>query len=215
FNLEPAGVPIPSPYQYLTYTGFEINTGPPSPHLIAPLSTGVISISIGLPAQHFNLTSVTLACSSPPCNITMWGTKVAATTAQGAAAGTLLTSMTRVEAVAEGVSAFTVVDGLLEKGWVHMDKVSFVAKGDAGEGLGLAIDDLVYTIRMEKGCKGEEGKMEEARKGDEDGKEKGDEEEKEKGDEEEKENEKGQGDEQRGEEAGIKIGPLRRLKYMR
>ncbi|KAL8807332.1 MAG: hypothetical protein Q9223_004546, partial [Gallowayella weberi] len=122
FNLEPAGVPIPSPYHYLTYTGFEINTGSPSPHMFALVSTGMKSISIGPPAQHFNLTSIALACSSPPCNITMWGTKVAATTARGAAAGSLLTSVTRVEAAAEGMGDFTVVDGLLEKGWVDLER---------------------------------------------------------------------------------------------
>ncbi|KAL8803246.1 MAG: hypothetical protein Q9182_003277 [Xanthomendoza sp. 2 TL-2023] len=168
FNGEPAGVPLPTPYQHLTFTGFEINTGSPSPHLSAPNPTAMKSISIAPPAQHFNLTSIALACSRPPCNITMWGTKVAATTAQGAAAGTLLTFVTRVEGAAEGgMSEFRVVDGLVEKGWVDLERVGFAAKGDGGEGLGIGVDELGFMVRVVKGCQGDEvggeGGMEERR----------------------------------------------------
>ncbi|KAL8907214.1 MAG: hypothetical protein Q9171_005947 [Xanthocarpia ochracea] len=164
FNLLQPNVPVPRPHESLIYTGFEFSTESPSPHLTALASTVAKTISIAPPAKHFNLSSIALACGAPPCDITMWGTKVVSTTAQGGPAGSLLTSKTRVEAKAEGESAYTVVEGLAEKGWTEMEKISFVAVavgGEGGEGMGVGIDDLSYSVRVEKGCDGEEGKGEE------------------------------------------------------
>ncbi|KAL8729166.1 MAG: hypothetical protein Q9166_004905 [cf. Caloplaca sp. 2 TL-2023] len=157
FNLEQPGTPLPTPYHALSISGFDLNTNSPSPHLTAPASTTLKSIAIAPPAKHFNLTSIALACSSPPCDITIWGTQVASYTASGAAAGTLLTSRTRVEAAAEGVAAYTAVEGLDGKGWIELEKINFVATGVGGEDQqGVGIDDLVYTVRMEKECESED-----------------------------------------------------------
>ncbi|KAL8918878.1 MAG: hypothetical protein Q9172_005236 [Xanthocarpia lactea] len=164
FNLLQPNVPVPRPHESLIYTGFEFSTESPSPHLTALASTVAKTISIAPSAKHFNLSSIALACGAPPCDITMWGTKVVSTTAQGAPAGTLLNSRTRVEAKAEGESAYTVLEGLAEKGWTEMEKISFVAVavgGEGEEGMGVGIDDLEYSVRVEKGCDGEEGKGEE------------------------------------------------------
>ncbi|KAL8862696.1 MAG: hypothetical protein Q9178_001194 [Gyalolechia marmorata] len=164
FNLLQPNVPVPNPHESLIYTGFEFSTESPSPHLTALASTVAKTISIAPPAKHFNLSSIALACGAPPCDITIWGTKVVSKTAQGGSAGSLLTSKTRVAAKAEGESAYTVVEGLAEKGWTEMEKISFVAVavgGEGEEGMGVGIDDLEYSVRVEKGCDGEEGKGEE------------------------------------------------------
>lgn len=83
----------------------------------------------------------------------MWGTKVASKTATGAAAGSLLTSKTRVEVVDE----YVVVERLAERGWMELEKVGFKATGDGGEDAGVGIDDFSYAVRIEAGCEGGNG----------------------------------------------------------
>ena len=83
----------------------------------------------------------------------MWGTKVASKTATGAAAGTLLMSMTRVDKKDEYVP----VEGMVEKGWMELEKIAFTAKGKNGEDGGVGIDDLSYTVRLEGVCEDEDG----------------------------------------------------------
>ncbi|KAL8780223.1 MAG: hypothetical protein Q9213_006568 [Squamulea squamosa] len=157
FNLLTPGLPLPSPYESLLYTGFELSasSSASTSYLTSPASANAKSIAIAPPAKHFNLTSLSLACSAPPCTITMWGTKVASKTAQGAAAGSLLNSRTKVDAKMDGEGAFTVVDGLEGKGWTEMEKVSFVVQE---EGMGIAVDDLSYAVRVDGGCEGEKTK---------------------------------------------------------
>ncbi|KAL8845861.1 MAG: hypothetical protein Q9221_009004 [Calogaya cf. arnoldii] len=159
FNtLEPSS-PLPAPYQYLTYTGFSISAASASSQLGAFASTPMKSISIAPRTNHFDLASISLACSAPPCDITMWGTKVASKTAQGAAAGALLTSKTRVE----GLDVYVPVEGLAEKGWMDLEKITFKATGEGGVDVGVGIDDLSYVVSVEVGCEGEdvkEGKVE-------------------------------------------------------
>lgn len=69
-----------------------------------------------------------------------------------------------MEAKADGEAAFTVVDGLDGKGWTDMEKISFVVEG---EGVGIAVDDLKYEVRIEGGCEGEDGKLEVGEEGNE------------------------------------------------
>ncbi|KAL8669171.1 MAG: hypothetical protein Q9168_006233, partial [Polycauliona sp. 1 TL-2023] len=95
-NLEPSS-PLPNPYQSITYTGFSVSPASTSSRLSAFASEPLKTIAIAAPAKHFNLTSISLGCDAPPCNITMWGTKVQTKTATGAAAGMILTSLTKVE----------------------------------------------------------------------------------------------------------------------
>ncbi|KAL8893229.1 MAG: hypothetical protein Q9192_005473 [Flavoplaca navasiana] len=159
-SLQPSS-PLPNPYESLTYAGFSVSPASSSSRLGAFASNPLKAISISPPAKHFNLTSISLACDAPPCNITMWGTKVASKTATGAAAGTLLMSMTRVDKEDEYVP----VEGLVEKGWVELEKIAFTAKGENGEDEGVGIDDLSYTARMEEGCGGEDGDGKEGVKG--------------------------------------------------
>ncbi|KAL9041843.1 MAG: hypothetical protein Q9180_001016 [Flavoplaca navasiana] len=159
-SLQPSS-PLPNPYESLTYAGFSVSPASSSSRLGAFTSDALKSISISPPAKHFNLTSISLACYAPPCNITMWGTKVASKTATGAAAGTLLMSMTRVEKKDE----YMPVEGLVEKGWMELEKIAFTAKGENGEDIGVGIDDLSYTVRMEGGCGGKDGDRKEGVKG--------------------------------------------------
>ncbi|KAL8775117.1 MAG: hypothetical protein Q9209_000596 [Squamulea sp. 1 TL-2023] len=156
FNRLTPGLPVPSPYESLLYIGFEFSASSTSStsYLTSPASAIAKSIAIAPPVKHFNLTSFSLACSVPPCTVTIWGTKVASKTAQGAAAGTLLNSRTTVDAKMDGEGAFTVVDGLEAKGWTEMEKVSFVVEE---KGVGIAVDDLSYAVRVEGGCEGEKG----------------------------------------------------------
>ncbi|KAL8978472.1 MAG: hypothetical protein Q9205_005942 [Flavoplaca limonia] len=151
-SLQPSST-LPNPYESLTYAGFSVSPASSSSRLGAFASDPLKSLSISPPAKHFNLTSISLACDVPPCNITMWGTKVASKTATGAAAGTLLMSMTRVDKKDEYVP----VEGMVEKGWMELEKIAFTAKGENGEDGGVGIDDLSYTVRMEGGCEDEEG----------------------------------------------------------
>ncbi|KAL8886907.1 MAG: hypothetical protein Q9215_005443 [Flavoplaca cf. flavocitrina] len=151
-SLQPSS-PLPNPYESLTYAGFSVSPASSSSRLGAFASDPLKSLSISPPTKHFNLTSISLACDAPPCNITMWGTKVASKTATGAAAGTLLMSMTRVEKKDEYVP----VEGMVEKGWMELEKIAFTAKGENGEDGGVGIDDLSYTVRMEGGCEDEDG----------------------------------------------------------
>ncbi|KAL9639900.1 MAG: hypothetical protein Q9204_000915 [Flavoplaca sp. TL-2023a] len=151
-SLQPSS-PLPNPYESLTYAGFSVSPASSSSRLGAFASDPLKSISISPPAKHFNLTSISLACDAPPCNITMWGTKVASKTATGAAAGTLLMSMTRVEKKDEYVP----VEGLVEKGWMELEKIAFTAKGEKEKDEGVGIDDLSYTVRLEGVCEDEDG----------------------------------------------------------
>ncbi|KAL9595153.1 MAG: hypothetical protein Q9219_006609 [cf. Caloplaca sp. 3 TL-2023] len=146
--------PIPSPHLSLIYTGFSIDNGSPTPHLVSSPSESARSISIAPPAVSFNLSSISLACETPPCNVSMFGQSVGQHTAQGAAAGSFLTQVVQVEAASHGAGPFTVVGGLETKGWVELGKVGFVVQGDGGGG-GLAVDDVVYWVSG--GAEGEGG----------------------------------------------------------
>lgn len=101
------------------------------------------SLSLAPPATSFNLSSLSLACDTPPCNVTMYGQSVAMHTQGGSAAGTLLTNLISVEAAMNGAEDYTRVEGLEERGWVQLAKVSFVVR-DGGGGLGL--DNVVYRV---------------------------------------------------------------------
>ncbi|KAL9000504.1 MAG: hypothetical protein Q9169_000797 [Polycauliona sp. 2 TL-2023] len=146
-HLDPSS-PLPNPYESISYTGFSVSSA--SSRLSAFASGVPRTIAVAAPAKHFNLTSISLACSAPPCNISMWGTKVQTKTATGAPAGTLLVSMTRVE----GKDEYKPVEGLVEKGWVNLEKIGFSAEGEGGEDVGLGIDDLSYWVGAEGGCEG-------------------------------------------------------------
>lgn len=84
----------------------------------------------------------------------MHGHSVQARTAQGAAAARLLTNRVRVD----GEGSYTVVDGLEGKGWVGLEKVSFVVSaaegGGGGEGMMvmMGLDNVVYRIDDGDGC---------------------------------------------------------------
>lgn len=158
--LQPSS-PLSAPYESLTYAGFSVSAAASSSRLGAFASDPLKTLSVSPPAKHFNLTSISLACDVPPCNVTMWGTKVASKTSTGAAAGTLLMSMTRVEKKDEYVP----VEGLVEKGWMELEKIAFTAKGEKGEDGGVGIDDLSYTVRMERDCEGEDEEGKEGVKG--------------------------------------------------
>lgn len=54
----------------------------------------------------------------------------------------------------EGVDEYVVVEGLVEKGWTELEKISFKATGDGGEDAGVGIDDLRYTVRKMGACEG-------------------------------------------------------------
>ncbi|KAI4181333.1 MAG: hypothetical protein LQ346_006816, partial [Caloplaca aetnensis] len=84
--------PLPTPYLSLSYTGFTLSNGSPTPHLTSlASSSSAKTISIA-PGSSFNLSSIALACAAPPCNITMWGQSVPG------AARTLLTKRVQVDA---------------------------------------------------------------------------------------------------------------------
>ncbi|KAL8639228.1 MAG: hypothetical protein Q9228_003719, partial [Teloschistes exilis] len=111
FNTFTINQPLPTPYGPLIYSGFTIDNGSPTPHLTSPADATAKSIAIGPSTDHFTLTSLTLACSIPPCNITMIGIKAPGTTAQGAAAGGIAYKTVRVEAADHGADSYTAVDG--------------------------------------------------------------------------------------------------------
>lgn len=141
--------PLPTPYLSLIYTGFAISNRSP-PHLSSPPTQPRKSIAVAPAdaARSFSLSSLALACEAPPCNITMYGHSVQTRTAQGGAAARLLTNRVRVE----GEGLYTVVDGLEGKGWVGLEKVSFVVSAAEGgeEGMmGMGLDNVVY--RMDHG----------------------------------------------------------------
>ncbi|KAL8965428.1 MAG: hypothetical protein Q9183_003860 [Haloplaca sp. 2 TL-2023] len=158
--LDPA-LPIPSPYLHLTYSGFNLNPKSPSPHLISqPSKDSPTAISLAADAEHFNLSSVALACAEPPCSITLWGVKVQGKTAQGAASGMLLTKTVEVGVSEEGADEYVTVEGLDTLGWVHLEKVSFVGKkvGAKKEDppVSVGVDDVLYHVMVRGDCKGGE-----------------------------------------------------------
>ncbi|KAL8867796.1 MAG: hypothetical protein Q9174_005430 [Haloplaca sp. 1 TL-2023] len=154
--LDPA-LPMPSPYLYLAYSGFNLNPQSPSPHLISqPSKDSPTVITVGADAEHFNLTSVALACAEPPCKVTMWGVKVQGKTAQGAASGSLLTKSVDVGVSEEGADEYVTVEGLDKLGWVHLEKVSFVGKkvgsGEDEPPAGVGLDDVLYHVMTRGEC---------------------------------------------------------------
>ncbi|KAL9593398.1 MAG: hypothetical protein Q9179_005905 [Wetmoreana sp. 5 TL-2023] len=137
--------PLPTPYYLLSYTGFTIDNGSPSPHVRSPANETQKSVSLGPSAKYFNLTSLELACSAPPCNVTMTGIKIPSTTEQGAAAGMILYKTIRVEAAENGADSFTLVDHLDEAGWTKLERVNFIGKAaDSEDERGVALDNLLY-----------------------------------------------------------------------
>ncbi|KAL8692031.1 MAG: hypothetical protein Q9218_002863 [Villophora microphyllina] len=155
FNTLTTLQPLPNPYGPLNITGFTIDNGSPTPHLTSSANSTMKSIAIAPSTNHFNLTSLSLACSIPPCKVTMVGVKVPSTTMQGAAAGAISYKTVRVEAADHGADPYTVVDGLdADAGWQDLQRVNFIGKAvDGSDGdVGVGLDDLVYWARTWEGC---------------------------------------------------------------
>ncbi|KAL9580959.1 MAG: hypothetical protein Q9212_004177 [Teloschistes hypoglaucus] len=154
FNTLTINQPLPTPYGPLNYSGFTVDNGSPTPHLTSPADATAKFIAIGPSTDNFDLTSVSLACSIPPCNVTMIAIKAASTTAQGAAAGGIAYKTVRVEAADHGADPYTVVDGFDDGAWGNLQRVNFLGKALDGSDapVGVALDKLVYRARTREGC---------------------------------------------------------------
>lgn len=83
-----------------------------------------------------------------PCHVHAYGQTVQTKTEEGAAAAGLVNGLFEVDASGDG-GGFTRVEGLEEKGWVNLAKVSFAVQE---EGVGLGIGEVVYTVGEMGGC---------------------------------------------------------------
>ncbi|KAL8668057.1 MAG: hypothetical protein Q9202_000035 [Teloschistes flavicans] len=154
FNTLTLNQPLPMPYGPLSFSGFTVDNGSPTPHLTSSADATVKSISIGPSTDHFNLTSLSLACSIPPCNVTMIGIKAPSITEQGAAAGGIAYKTVRVEAADHGANPYTVADGFNDSGWSKLQRVNFIGKAVDGSDapMGVALDNLMYSARTREVC---------------------------------------------------------------